>query len=303
MKKQITAAFLLLSCLLLGACGRKSSSFSSASDDVSETRASYTTAAEAAAASETPKSVSASDIVEDGKILYFEVSAPDKDGEWGLTMHASMENRSDKDLMVTLGNVSINGVMAPPCWSETVNAGMKAESDIIWASDTLAEKGIDDVSQIQFELIAYDDENPDGYLVDVNYTVCPGGKDSVKDETYVKSEGDQVLFDDKDCAMIITGRNPDDEWGYALEACLINRTDRSLMFASDGASVNDVMCDPFWSESVAAGKISRCKIIWSKEELRNADIEEVTGIKLPVSVYDDENYEEVRAEESFTVKD
>lgn len=308
MKKQITITFLLLSCFLFGACGRKPAS--SSSSDVAGTEPSHATQAAASEDTETAKTTKsaksseaqpASDIVEDGKILYFEVSPPDKDGEWGLTMHASMENRSDRDLMISLGNVSINGVMAPPYWSETVNAGMKAQSDIVWAADTLSEKGIDDVSQIQFELIAYDDDNPDGYLVDVNHTVYPNGKDRAKTETYERSEGDQILFDDENCSMIITGKDPDGEWGYTLKACLVNKTDRGLMFASADVSVNDVMCDPSWSESVAAGTISRCRIIWPKEELQNAGIQNVTGIKLPVGVYDDENYEEVRAEKSYDI--
>lgn len=312
MKKQVSVA-ILLTCIFLVSCGRAPSPASS-SQGASDTKAATSSEAQAdeSAAKEATKESgkrtrssadSFPDILEDGKVLYFAVDSLEEDGEWGYTMHVSMQNRSDKDLMISLGNVSINGVMADPGWSDTVLKGMKAAGEIVWADGALSEKEIDDVSTIQFELIAFDDNDPgEGYLVDSSHTVYPKGKKNAKETSYTKAETDQALFDDGSCSMIITGKDPDGEWGYTLDACLINKTDRDLMFVAGDASVNDTMCDPCWSESVAAGKMSRCQIIWPKEELERAGIDSVDVIQLPVAVYDDKDYEQVRAEESFTVK-
>lgn len=311
MKRHITVtAALLLTCMLLSACGRSSTSSVSASSQKTGMPADRSLSAqETAETADSSKSkqqtdaASFSEVLEDSKNFYFAVTDLDKDGEWGYTMHVSMENRSDRDMVVTLNDVSINGVMAEPYWSDDINAGMKSEKDIVWATAVLTDKGITDVTEIQFNLAAYDADDPvDGYRINSAHTIYPHGKKAARQVTYTRSDGDQVLFDDKTCSMIITGINPEGEWGYTVDVCLVNKTDRDLMFASQDASVNDSMCDPYWSYSVAKGKIAFCQIIWTKEELENAHIKEVNSINLPVAVYDDDNYEEVRALKSFSIE-
>lgn len=81
-----------------------------------------------------------------------------------------------------------------------------------------------------------------------------------------------------------------------------NKTDLELMFSTDGVAVNGFMCDPFWADSVAAGKRSNTEITWSEDDFAENGITEVTEITLPVRVYDNNDWSaEDIANEIFTV--
>lgn len=106
--------------------------------------------------------------------------------------------------------------------------------------------------------------------------------DAAKDYTQTIVDADGVKFE-------ITGIDPDDFWGYTANVFLENTTDKSLMFAMDGVSVNGVMSDPFWASEVASGKKSNESISWSSSSFEEAGIEAVTEIEFRLRVYDRDN--------------
>ena len=100
---------------------------------------------------------------------------------------------------------------------------------------------------------------------------------------------EQVLVDDENCTVKITGIEDDSIWGYTLKVYLENKTDLELMFSVDGVSVNGYMCDPFWGSSVTAGMKSNEEISFSAEAFERNGITTPTDIqfKLRVSDYND----------------
>lgn len=104
----------------------------------------------------------------------FKITGIDPDGMWGYTLNAHLENKSDKNLMFAVEDVSVNGFMCDPFWATTVQAGKKAKSDINFFEENLTELGIENVEEIEFTLRVYDDDDIfAGDLVNETFTFNP----------------------------------------------------------------------------------------------------------------------------------
>ncbi len=221
----------------------------------------------------------------------FTITAIEEDSTWGYTLKAFLENKTDLELMFSLSNVSVNGFMCDPFWAKTVAPGMKANEAISFSDSDFKANGITDVTEIAFTLDIYDNNDwMADHLVSDTFTIFPLGEEAVQPYTREAVEGERVLFDDENVTMIVTGFDPDSIWGYTLNVYLENKTDKTLMFSIDGASVNGFMADPFWAKTVAPGKRSNTTISWTESEFENSGITEVESISLPVRVYDSNDW-------------
>ena len=85
-----------------------------------------------------------------------------------------MLNKSDKNIMFSAEEVSVNGYMADPYFANSVSAGKCAFSSMSWSDTTFEENGITTVESIEFNLIAYDVDNLfDGNLAEKTVTLNP----------------------------------------------------------------------------------------------------------------------------------
>ena len=114
------------------------------------------------------------------------------------------------------------------------------------------------------------------------------------------AETDTVLVDNDLCTVIVTGFDPEADWGYAMKLYLVNKTDKNLGFSISEAAVNGYMCDPYWGISVPAGKAAFSDVSWSSEDFDLNGITEVEELTLPLYAYDEDSYEEL-LNETFTV--
>lgn len=243
-------------------------------------------------------------VLVDDENCTLKITAIENDAIWGYTLKAYLENKTEKDLMFSLSNVSVNGYMCDPVWAATVTAGMKSNENIRFASDSFDRNGIKTVTDIEFQLDVYDSNDwMAEHLVSDVFRIYPMGEDAVQSYPREPQTGDIVLFDNEECTMIVTGYDPDSMWGYSLNVYLENKTDKNLMFSIQDASVNGFMCDPFWAHTVAAGKASNTQINWFASALEEAGITEVDSLTLPVRIYDAGDWmAEDILNETFTVE-
>ena len=80
----------------------------------------------------------------------------DMDGFYGPEMYVEIENNMANDLLIGLDNVSVNGYMMDPFWSTTITAGNKARETIYWFEESCIERGIEDISVVEFVINACD---------------------------------------------------------------------------------------------------------------------------------------------------
>lgn len=100
-----------------------------------------------------------------------------------------------------------------------------------------------------------------------------------------------VVVDNEQCAIKITGINPDNMWGYTLEAQFENKSaDKNYMFSVDSAAINGVESDPFFATEVAAGKKANEEISFQIDELKENNVGDVTDIELTFRVYDKDDW-------------
>ena len=238
--------------------------------------------------------------VVDNEDLYFAIKDVRADAALGYTWKVYVENRTDKNLMFSFEKTSVNGVMCDPFWAEVVNSGKKGNCEITWMRDALQKRQIGDVTQVDFTLNIYnDDDYTEAPLMHDPFTVYPLGEDKASESVREPAAADQVLADNDSCSVIVTGFEPDNSWGFAMQLYLVNKTDKDLVFSADNASVNGIMCDPFWADIVAAGKRSYSTVLWDKKALEENEITEVKEISFPMIIYADDDIGNPVVEETF----
>lgn len=301
MKKYATILFSTALLFSLAACsGENAGNEVQDSDLTSPT----TVVAETAAPTEEKAQASFEEtILVDNDICTFKITAIQEDSIWGYTLKAYLENKTDLELMFSLGNVSVNGFMCDPLWASSVSAGMKANEEISFSSDSFKVNGIDAVTDITFTLSVYDNNDwTSDHLVTETFTIYPLGEEAVQLYSRTAAEGETVLFDNENYTMIVTGYDPDNIWGYTVNVFLENKTDDNLMFSISDASVNGFMCDPFWAHTVAAGKRSNTTISWMASDFEANSITEVESLTLPIRVYDADDWSSASlVEDTFTL--
>ncbi len=93
---------------------------------------------------------------------------------WGYTVKLFLLNKTDKNVMFTVEDASVNGYMADPFFARSVSAGKCSFSSMSWSDTELEESGITEVEEIEFNLQAYDyDSWEEEYFVDKTVTLNP----------------------------------------------------------------------------------------------------------------------------------
>lgn len=87
------------------------------------------------------------------------VTGYEDDAIWGYTVNLFLLNKTDKDVMFSVDEASVNGYMADPFYATEVVAGKCAFSSMSWSDTTLEDNNITAVEEIEFKFRAYDSDN------------------------------------------------------------------------------------------------------------------------------------------------
>ena len=87
------------------------------------------------------------------------VTGTQEDTVWGYGLNVYLENRTDKNLLFSAEDVSVNGFMCDPYWSTTVAPGMRSNTTISWFEETLADNQITEVESIIMTISVSDGDN------------------------------------------------------------------------------------------------------------------------------------------------
>lgn len=102
------------------------------------------------------------------------VTGFDEAGLLGFDVKVFLENKTEKNLMFSLSDVSVNGFMIDPFWASSVAAGKKANETVTFLESDFKTNGIEAVEEITFTLRVYDNDNwTDEDLVKQTFTVNP----------------------------------------------------------------------------------------------------------------------------------
>lgn len=80
---------------------------------------------------------------------------------WGYKLEVFLENKTDKHLMFSVHDASVNGFMCDPFFASSLKGGKKAMVSITWGESTLAEQGLtpETVEELEIPFKVYDENN------------------------------------------------------------------------------------------------------------------------------------------------
>ena len=102
------------------------------------------------------------------------ITAVDAQSIWGYALNVYLENKTDKELMFTVDDVSVNGYMCDPFWAVSVSPEKKTNDQISFMEEDFEKNGIETVTDITFTLSVYDSNDwLSDYLVEETFTIHP----------------------------------------------------------------------------------------------------------------------------------
>ena len=101
-------------------------------------------------------------LIIDNEYVTVIVTDYDPDNFWGYAVNLYLINKTDKNIMFSADDVSVNGFMVDPFYGEMVSAGKCAFSSMTWFEENLEENNISDIEEIEFTFRAYDYDNWSG---------------------------------------------------------------------------------------------------------------------------------------------
>lgn len=233
-------------------------------------------------------------VLVDNDDIYVSIDEFDPEGDYGPTFSVTLENRTEQNLRFSTHWGSVNDVLCPVYLGEEVKAGKKAYSEIEWDTDDLAARGINYIEDVELCLWVYDSDDysaDDIYDDVVSWSVANSGTDVPSVEPVTFGHGFEPIQLLRGMDVTLVDFDPDGYYGPTLTFLLENRTDKTLVVGTDDVSVNGVMCEPYWSVTVPAGKTAYSQCSWWEDDLEDARIETMETVELPFEVYDDDTYD------------
>ena len=96
------------------------------------------------------------------------ITGYEPDNSWGYAMKLYLVNKTDRDMVFSVDDSSVNGIMCDPFWADIVCAG--------WDKNALAENDITEVEEISLPLKVYADEDIGNPYVDDTFELTPGAE-------------------------------------------------------------------------------------------------------------------------------
>ena len=220
------------------------------------------------------------------------VTEIDPDNMWGYTLKVQLENKSsDKTYMFSVESAAINGVQCDPFFATEVAAGKKSNKEISFTKSQLEESGLKDYTDIELTFRVYDtnDWMADDVAKETVHIYPYGESKAVK---YVRTPKttDNIIVDNEYVTVVVTGYEVDSIWGYTVKLFLLNKTAKNVMFSVEEASVNGYMADPFYANSVSAGKCAFSSMSWSDITLEENGITSIEEIEFNLRVYNEDDW-------------
>lgn len=227
----------------------------------------------------------------DNEECAIKITGIEPDNMWGYTLNSHLENKStDKTYMFSVESAAINGVQCDTMFAAEVAAGKKANEAISFADSALVENGVGDYTDIELTFRVYDSNDwaADAVARETVH-VYPYGEDKAVTFAREAQSSDNVIIDNEYVTVIVTGYEDDEIWGYTANLFLMNKTDTTVMFNVNDASVNGYMADPFYATSVSAGKCAFSSMSWADTVLAENGITEIEEIEFLLRAYDADN--------------
>lgn len=105
------------------------------------------------------ETLASDNVIVDNDYVTVVVLGYEEDSIMGYSVNLFLINKTDKNIMFSTDNESVNGYMADPFYAVALASGKCTFSSISWFNSTLEENNIIEVEEIEFALRVYDNDN------------------------------------------------------------------------------------------------------------------------------------------------
>ena len=110
-------------------------------------------------------------------------------------------------------------------------------------------------------------------------------------EAAPEDEDKTVVVDNDDVAFTITGTHVDEEYGFAVDCRMENKTDTKAYFTWMRVKVDGTDTDPFWGENIPAGESLDTSIyLFDFQDAEKVEFTLLAIKEIKPGTYDFENY-------------
>ncbi|MCI1722625.1 MAG: zinc-ribbon domain-containing protein [Lachnospiraceae bacterium] len=207
----------------------------------------------------------------------------------GPSVEVSIENNTDKDISIMSSSAGVNGYLVDCLLSTDVSAGKKGNDKMYLYLDSLNLSGVKNIGLIETHFQIYDPSTFDVLLE------ADGAPLQTSDYAQMDTSEDDsgVVLADKDGLFAAARSIGSDEMGTYLICFVKNSTDKTVEAMPESLSVNGVMVNTYYSETLPSGKMRVSKLYLEKSDLEKAGISSITDLELQMEFYDEETYDVV----------
>lgn len=254
---------------------------------------------------ESDDSGSTQDITLDEQVVYEKdgitvtVKSIDTEDFWGPAVNFEVSNDTDKNIIVSATNVSVNDIMIDQDLSCEVASGKKDNSDMTFYENEMEVADIEKIKDIEFNLCIYDSDTWDEIdTSDVISLTTNGSEDYVQQ---IDNSGTSIV-DQDGVKMVVKKLDSEDSfWGADIYVYVENNTDDSIVIQADNVSINGYMVDPTFSCDVMPGKKAFDTITFFDSDLEDNGIEDITELEATFNILDGDSYLEKFSTSAITI--
>ena len=120
-------------------------------------------------------------------------------------------------------------------------------------------------------------------------------------ETEVEIE-EQVIFEEKDIKVTVTGINYDGWFGPEVKVLIENNSSKNITVQALECAVNGMMTETLFSTDVAAGKKANDSITLSSSNLENGNVKTIKEIEVKLNVFDSDSWDDIVKSDLISIK-
>lgn len=120
-------------------------------------------------------------------------------------------------------------------------------------------------------------------------------------ETEVEIE-EQVIFEEKDIKVTVTGINYDGWFGPEVKVLIENNSSKNITVQALECAVNGMMTETLFSTDVASGKKANDSITLSSSNLENGNVKTIKEIEVKLNVFDSDSWDDIVKSDLISIK-
>ena len=219
-------------------------------------------------------------------------------GDFGPELKVLIENNSETDLVFDTNSTLINGYVIGSFMSAEVNAGKKSNATIEFYDDELAISKISTIADIEisFEVLTSD---YDDYLETEVVQIKTSAADTYE---YVYDDEGEVLYDGNGVKIIAKGLRKDAVYHETYFVLYVyNYGDKNITLQANDVAANGFMIPSYFSVDIPSDRHAVSSILFSDEDLQEAEIDEITELELSFRLVDTNTWDTITEVETVKV--